>query len=157
MNRKERILKYINSSDDFVVNGKRYCENDFYNDVEDLAKENQELKKELEEKNKHQIFIDTKDIEERYGEQLYQDYLVEQNKDLKQENKQLKEHIEKYEHYCKTTGIEELMKENKKYKEVIDKIKTRYIDYYGITKEVNDDYVLRSVLKEISDLLKEVE
>ena len=44
---------------------------------------------------------------------------------------------------------------NKKYKEVIDKIKTRYIDYYGTTKEVNDDYVLRSVLKEISDLLKE--
>ena len=40
MNRKERILKYINSSDDFVVNGKRYCENDFYNDVEDLVKEN---------------------------------------------------------------------------------------------------------------------
>ena len=38
-----------------------------------------------------------------------------------QENKELKEHIEKYEHYCKTTGIEELMKENQKYKEVIDK------------------------------------
>ena len=46
---------------------------------------------------------------------------------------------------------------NQKYKKVIDKIKTRYIDYYGTTKEVNDDYVLRSVLKEISDLLKEVE
>ena len=46
---------------------------------------------------------------------------------------------------------------NEKYKEVIDKVKTRYIDYYGTTKEVNDDYVLRSVLKEISDLLKEVE
>ena len=45
----------------------------------------------------------------------------------------------------------------KKQKEVIDKIKTRYIDFYGTTKEVNDDYVLRSVLKEISDLLKEVE
>ena len=85
MNREERVVKYINSSDDFVVNDKRYCENDFYNDVEDLAKENQELK------------------------------------------------------------------------EVIDKIKTRYIDYYGTTKEVNDDYVLRSVLKEISNLLKEVE
>ena len=40
---------------------------------------------------------------------------------LEQENKELKEHIEKYEHYCKTTGIEELMKENKKYKEEIDK------------------------------------
>lgn len=34
-----------------------------------------------------------------------------------QENKELKKHIEKYEHYCKTTGIEELMQENKKYKE----------------------------------------
>ena len=53
--------------------------------------------------------------------------------------------------------IKQLQQENKKYKEVIDKIKTRYIDYYGTTKEVNDDYVLRSVLKEISDLLKEVE
>ena len=76
--------------------------------------------------------------------------------ELQKENKELKEHIEKYERYCKTTGIKELM-ENKKYKEVIDKVKTRYIDYYGTTKEVNDDYVLRSVLKEISDLLKEVE
>ena len=85
MNRKERILKYINSSDDFVVNGKRYCENDFYNDVEDLVKE------------------------------------------------------------------------NKKYKEAIEKIKTRYCDYYGTTKEVNDDYVLRSVLKEILEILNEVE
>lgn len=30
------------------------------------------------------IFIDTEDMEERYGEQLYQDYLVEQNKYLQQ-------------------------------------------------------------------------
>ena len=44
MNREERVVKYINSSDDFVVNGKRYCENDFYNDVEDLAKENKKYK-----------------------------------------------------------------------------------------------------------------
>ena len=47
--------------------------------------------------------------------------LVDYIKQLQQENKQLKEHIEKYEHYCKTTGIEELMKENKNYKEVIHK------------------------------------
>ena len=44
MSKGERVLKYINSSDDFVVNGKRYCENDFYNDVEDLAKENKKYK-----------------------------------------------------------------------------------------------------------------
>ena len=48
MNKEERVVKYINSSDDFVVNGKRYCENDFYNDVEDLAKENQELKEAID-------------------------------------------------------------------------------------------------------------
>ena len=52
---------------------------------------------------------------------------------------------------------DELQQENKKYKEVIEKIKTRYCDYYGTTKEINDDYVLRNVLKEISDILKEVE
>lgn len=28
------------------------------------------------------VFIDTQDMEERYGEQLYQDYLVELNKEL---------------------------------------------------------------------------
>ena len=61
--------------------------------IKQLQQENQELKKKLEEKNKPQIFIDTQDIEERYGEQLYQDYLVEQNKDLKQENKQLKDKL----------------------------------------------------------------
>ena len=44
MNREERVVKYINSSDDFVINGKRYCENDFYNDVEDLVKQNKKYK-----------------------------------------------------------------------------------------------------------------
>ena len=59
--------------------------------------------------------------------------------------------------YLSTKYIENLEQQCKKQKEVIEKIKTRYIDYYGTTKEVNDDYVLRNVLKEISDLLKEVE
>ena len=51
-------------------------------------KENQELKKELEEKNKPQIFIDTQDIEERYAEGLYQDYLEEENKKYKNQQKE---------------------------------------------------------------------
>lgn len=29
------------------------------------------------------IFIDTQDMEERYGEQLYQEYLEKENKELK--------------------------------------------------------------------------
>ena len=122
MNKEEIkvMIKDCVYSDDGItyMSDKQY--NNCINIIEQLQKENQSLKKELKEKNKPQIFIDTQDIEERYAEGLYQDYLEEENKDLKQENKQLKEHIEKYEHYCKTTGIEELMKENKKYKEVID-------------------------------------
>ena len=47
MNKEERILKYINSADELAFSGKRYYENDFYNDVENLVKENQELKKHL--------------------------------------------------------------------------------------------------------------
>ena len=77
-------------------------------------------------------------------------------KQLQQENKHLKEHIEKYEHYCKTTGIEELMKENKKYKEVIDKA-IEYIDDWlfnvggmGACMDYKD-------IKEILDILKEDE
>ena len=72
------------------------------------------------------------------------------------ENLKLKEHIEKYEHYCKTTGIEELMKENQKYKEVIDKA-IEYIDDWlfnvggmGACMDYKD-------IKEILDILKEVE
>lgn len=59
------------------------CEND------ELRQENQKLKKQLEEKNKPQIFIDTQDIEERYAEKLYQDFLKEENKKIK---KQLEEY-----------------------------------------------------------------
>ena len=82
------------------------------------------------------------------------------------ENKELKEHIEKYEHYCKTTGIEELMKENKKYKEVIDKA----IDYVengdllylaskcSIIHRNNVEVVaICDRLNELLDILKEVE
>ena len=59
-----------------------------------LEKENQELKKELEEKNKPQIFIDTQDIEERYAEGLYQDYLEEENKKYKNQQKEFIEWLE---------------------------------------------------------------
>lgn len=48
-----------------------------------LLKENQSLKKQLEEKNNSQIFIDTQDMEERYAEELYRDFLKEENKQLK--------------------------------------------------------------------------
>lgn len=52
--------------------------------------------------------------------------------------------------------IEELFKENNKYKEVIDKA-IELIDYYGITPEENDNITLRHILKDLKYILKEVE
>ena len=52
------------------------------------------LEKENEEKNKPQIFIDTQDIEERYAEGLYQDYLEEENKKYKNQQKEFVEWLE---------------------------------------------------------------
>ena len=72
---------------------------------------------------------------------------------LERENKELKEHIEKYEHYCKTTGIEELMK-NKKYKEVIDKA-INYI-YDEIKREGFHHYLDDKDIEELLDILKGV-
>ena len=69
---------------------------------------------------------------------------------LQQENKHLKEHIEKYEHYCKTTGIEELMKENKKYKEVIDKA-INFIDIH-----MYEDYCYVGSEERLKKILNEV-
>ena len=76
--------------------------------------------------------------------------LVNYIKQLQKENKELKEHIEKYEHYCKTTGIEELMKENKKYKEEIDKA-------IKLIEKIKERRILRLLEMEVLDILKEVE
>ena len=68
--------------------------NELVDYINNLQQENQELKKELEEKNKPQIFIDTQDIEERYAEGLYQDYLEEENKKYKNQQKEFIEYLE---------------------------------------------------------------
>lgn len=62
--------------------------------IRQLDKENEELKRLLEEKNKPQIFIDTQDIEERYAEGLYQDYLEEENKKYKNQQKEFINYLE---------------------------------------------------------------
>ena len=46
--------------------------------------------------------------------------------------------------------------ESQKQKEVIDKI-MKIINYYGVDKEYNDDVILRHILKDMLDILKEVE
>ena len=77
--------------------------------------------------------------------------------ELLKENMHLKEHIEKYEHYCKTTGIEELMQENQKYKEVINKLQ----EWIYIVQQDKDNKHLEPIintdeLDELLDILKEV-
>ena len=57
---------------------------------------------------------------------------------------------EKYEHYCKTTGIEELMKENKKYKEEIDKA-------IKLIEKAKERRILLLLEIEVLEILKEVE
>ena len=95
--------------------------------IKELQQENKELKKQLEEKNKPQIFIDTQDIEERYAEGLYQDYLEEENKKYKN---QQKEFIEWLESYLKLFDNKDIYEEGSydtieeilsKYKEIIEK------------------------------------
>lgn len=63
-------------------------------DYETTMSELQEIKKLLEEKNKPQIFIDAQDIEERYAEGLYQDYLEEENKKYKNQQKEFIDYLE---------------------------------------------------------------
>ena len=86
-------------------------------------------------------------------------YMLDYITKLQQENKQLKEHIEKYEHYCKTTGIEELMKEKQKYKEVIDKAIEYMKDFIFEPLLTNEDRKLimyNDNLRNFEKILKEV-
>ena len=110
MNKEERILKYINTADELVFSGKRYYENDFYNDVENLVKENQELKKQLENKySKTGI--------------LTNEVLYEENTKLINQQKKFIEYLEyqvKFQEELNdihlATGFEEILS---KYKEII--------------------------------------
>ena len=89
----------------------------------ELLEENQKLKKLLEEKNKPQIFIDTQDMEERYAEGLYQDYLEEENKKYKNQQKEFISYLEyqvklqeELNDKLLATGFEEILS---KYKSII--------------------------------------
>ena len=55
------------------------------------------------------------------GRSMY-DAIFDKIHTLKTENEQLKEQIEKYEHYCKTTGVEQLQQENKQLKDKLIEI-----------------------------------
>ena len=82
-------------------------------------------------------------------------FIIEFDEVSKTQEEQLTEFIEK-------TGIKFHVLENdndlkkyEKYKEVIDKI-IEIINYYGVDKEYNDNALLRHILKDTLDILKEV-
>ena len=53
-----------------------------HKELEERDKEIERLNKELETLKQPQVFIDTQDMEERYGEELYKEYLEKENKRL---------------------------------------------------------------------------
>lgn len=68
------------------------------------------------------IFIDTEDMEERYGEELYKEYLEKENKQLKQENQQLQNKWNELKNYlilCSNFGTK---KETYQYEHILDKM-----------------------------------
>ena len=99
-------------------------------DYETTMFEKEQLKKQLEEKNKPQIFIDTQNIEERYAEGLYQDYLEEGNKKHKTQQKEFIEYMTKTieELECDDVDDEEmkayLIQRINTFKEILQKYKS---------------------------------
>ena len=90
MNKEELIgkLQMVYVGDKNALNEMIDYYDELFDEMESWREEVKELKKQIEEKNKPQIFIDTQDMEERYAEELYQDFLKEENKQIK---KQLEE------------------------------------------------------------------
>ena len=134
MNKEERILKYINSADELAFSGKRYYENDFYNDVENLVKENQELKLELS--GYRQAILEDKDM---LG--------------LKEENTELKKQLEEYK--LITIDYQELEARNqelkKKYENAVADYETTMFEKEQLNSLVN------SCQEEIRELKKQLE
>ena len=62
--------------------------------VNSCQEEIRRLKKQLEEKNNPQIFIDTQDMEERYAEGLYQEHLEKENIKYKNQQKEFINYLE---------------------------------------------------------------
>lgn len=98
---KEEIEEYINKIEpnfnSHLEKGTIEMSNEYYNLLEEkmarLINKNQELKKQLEENNNPQIFIDTQDMEERYAEELYQEHLEKENIKYKNQQKEFIKYI----------------------------------------------------------------
>lgn len=71
-------------------------------------------------KDKTEIYIDSEDIEGRYCDGLYQDY-------LEKENKELKKQLENC--YCNRTDCSSRIKDSKKYDSLVQKIENQQKEF----------------------------
>ena len=81
----------------------------------ELLEEIERLNKELETLKQPQVFIDTQDMEERYGEELYKEYLEKENKRLNniinELEKYCNEEIEDYDKHINSKFITDIARE----------------------------------------------
>lgn len=70
---------------------------EYEEDSVDKDEEIERLNKELETLKQPQVFIDTQDMEERYGEELYKEYLEKENKRLNNIINELEKWLDKKE------------------------------------------------------------
>jgi hypothetical protein len=133
MNKEELIgkLQMVYVGDKNALNEMIDYYDELFDEMESWREDTQKLKKLLEEKNKPQIFIDTQDMEERYAEGLYQDYLEEENKKYKNQQKEFINYLE--------DEKDRLARE----------CSNIYEDSLGHTRLVNED-----IFDEINDVLK---
>lgn len=90
------IKEYYGTTIDEIEENCLYYTNKYWetlDKLDEVREENQQLKEENEKLKQPTIFIDTQDMEERYGEGLYMDYLEEQNKLYKSVLDEIREYI----------------------------------------------------------------
>lgn len=128
MNKEELIgkLQMVYVGDKNALNEMIDYYDELFDEMSNWREEVKELKKQLKKKNKPQIFIETQDMEERYAEGLYQDYLEEENKKYKNQQKEFIKYLEdekdRLARICNNLGEDKFDEADdilQKYKEII--------------------------------------
>ena len=82
MKKEDYFKYYIQGSDHYLVPKDVFEE--LFEEMSNWREESKQLKEELKKLKQPTIFIDTEDMEERYGEELYKEYLKKENQQLKE-------------------------------------------------------------------------
>lgn len=155
---KERAIYFAGLMEEYLNIPSCVCENienelingEYYKVINYVI----ERRKELENKANYKTYQEIADIISQLQQENkilrenaeHNDKVVDK---VNWENKKLKEHIEKYERYCKTTGIEELMKEKKLQQRI--NIAIEYIKYNATSNYFDKE---KNMFRREEDLLK---